>query len=323
MGKETYLAHTISQTEYEARYDKAAKKLLANKLVLAHILKGCVAEYSGCNILDIAGKYIEGEPEIGTVGVHIDDTGRELDTKVQGINSEESSQYEGNTFYDVRFNAIAPQAGRKEVIRLIINVEAQNEFSLKYPLIKRAIYYCGRMISAQYGTVFTKSDYRKLRKVYSIWVCVNTTKNFRNTITRYSISPCALEGNVIEDSKDYDMMSVVMVCLGSQKDWDGNDLIKFLGVLFHSELSAKEKKGILEKDFNIPMTENVESEVNEMCNLSQGVAQAAKERGEAAKLYELVNRYMKKNSCTVEEACDMMGVLPEEYRMAEELVREE
>lgn len=154
-------------------------------------------------------------------------------------------------------------------------------------------------------------------------VCVNPTKNFRNTITRYSISPCTLEGNVIEDSKDYDMMSVVMVCLGSQKDWDSNDLIKFLGVLFHSELSAKEKKGILERDFNIPMTEKVESEVNEMCNLSQGVAQAAKERGEASKLYELVNRCMKKNSCTVEEACDMMGVLPEEYRMAEELVREE
>ena len=45
MGKETYLAHTITQTDYEARYDRAAKKLLANKLVLAHILKDCVKEY--------------------------------------------------------------------------------------------------------------------------------------------------------------------------------------------------------------------------------------------------------------------------------------
>ena len=74
MGKETYLAHTITQTDYEARYDRAAKKLLANKLVLAHILKDCVKEYQACSIMDIAQKYIEGEPEIGTTGVYMDDS---------------------------------------------------------------------------------------------------------------------------------------------------------------------------------------------------------------------------------------------------------
>ena len=74
MGKETYLAHTITQTDYEARYDRAAKKLLANKLVLAHILKDCVKEYQACSIMDIAQKYIEGEPEVGTAGVNMDDS---------------------------------------------------------------------------------------------------------------------------------------------------------------------------------------------------------------------------------------------------------
>ena len=74
MGKETYLAHTITQTDYEARYDRAAKKLLANKLVLAHILKDCVKEYQACSIMDIAQKYIEGEPEVGTTGVYMDDS---------------------------------------------------------------------------------------------------------------------------------------------------------------------------------------------------------------------------------------------------------
>ena len=74
MGKETYLAHTITQTDYEARYDRAAKKLLANKLVLAHILKDCVKEYQACSIMDIAQKYIEGEPEVGTTGVNMDDS---------------------------------------------------------------------------------------------------------------------------------------------------------------------------------------------------------------------------------------------------------
>ena len=36
------LAHTLTQTEFDADYDKTAKKLLANKQILAQIMKGCV-----------------------------------------------------------------------------------------------------------------------------------------------------------------------------------------------------------------------------------------------------------------------------------------
>ena len=140
MGKEIYLAHTITQTDYEARYDRAAKKLLANRLVLAHILKECVREYQDCSIMDIAQKYIEGEPEVGTTGVYMDDSNspeqpdikpeamrtqatgvqatntqaikaQMMNTqpmKVQGVNNEDISQNEGTVYYDVRFNAIAP-----------------------------------------------------------------------------------------------------------------------------------------------------------------------------------------------------------------------
>lgn len=185
MGKETYLAHTITQTDYEARYDRAAKKLLANKLVLAHILKDCVKEYQACSIMDIAQKYIEGEPEVGITGVYMDDSNsheqpdikpetvvtqaaevqtmntQEVNaqamsiqamntqvTKVQGMGNEDISQNEGTVYYDVRFNAIAPSTEEHGNIRLIINAEAQNRFKPKYPLTKRAVYYGSRLISA-------------------------------------------------------------------------------------------------------------------------------------------------------------------------------
>ena len=311
MGKETYLAHTITQTDYEARYDRAAKKLLANRLVLAHILKECVREYQDCSIMDIAQKYIEGEPEVGTTGVYMDDSNspeqpdikpeamrtqatgvqatntqaikaQMMNTqpmKVQGVSNEDISQNEGTVYYDVRFNAIAPSTGEHENIRLIINAEAQNRFKLKYPLTKRAVYYGSRLISAQHGTVFTKSNYQKLRKVYSIWICVNPTKKFRNTITRYSLKPENIVGNAVEAPENYDLINIVMVCLGKMEEWNDNNLIKFLGVLFQNELSAREKKDILERDFDIPMTETFESEVDDMCNLSQGVAEEAMQKG--------------------------------------------
>ncbi|MFR2236214.1 MAG: hypothetical protein ACLS55_11915 [Lachnospiraceae bacterium] len=347
MGKETYLAHTITQTDYEARYDRAAKKLLANKLVLAHILKDCVKEYQACSIMDIAQKYIEGEPEVGTTGVYMDDSNSHEQpdikpetvvtqaaevqamnaqamntqvTKVQGMGNEDISQNEGTVYYDVRFNAIAPSTGEHDNIRLIINAEAQNRFKPKYPLTKRAVYYGSRLISAQHGTVFTKSDYQKLRKVYSIWICVNPAKRFRNTITRYSLKPETIIGNAVEAPENYDLINIVMVCLGKMEEWNDNNLIKFLGVLFQNELSAREKKDILERDFNIPMTEIFESEVDDMCNLSQGVAEEAMQKGleqgrqegiEQGRI-ELVNDGV----LTIEKAAEKAGMSVEVFRNA-------
>ncbi|MGN1188546.1 MAG: hypothetical protein ACI4R6_08625 [Lachnospiraceae bacterium] len=305
MEKETYLAHVIGQTEYEAKYDNAAKKLLANKIVLAHILKGCVKEYHDCTIQDIAEKYIEGEPEIDVSGVHMDDTNhsRKADAPIEGADTVDTSLTEGMTYYDVRFNAIAPRNGDSNdgFIRLVLNVEAQNRFRLKYPLIKRAIYYCGRMISAQHGPVFTHSEYQKLRKVYSIWVCTNPPKEFRNTITRYSIQPETLVGNAIECTGNYDLINAVMICLGKPGKKDYAGLLKFLGVLFGNEMSADAKKKIFEEEFDIPMTESFESEVCDMCNLSQGIL----ENGSAFRLIEMTVKKIKKGY-SVPETADML-----------------
>ena len=131
MPMENQLAHAITQTEYDSSYDKAAKKLLANKQILAQIMKNCVNEYSACSVDEIAEKYIEGTPEVGTVGVHVDDTNRPKKTSdvIVGSNNEDSTLTEGTINYDVRFDAIAPASegstAQKDVIRLIINVEAQ------------------------------------------------------------------------------------------------------------------------------------------------------------------------------------------------------
>lgn len=58
--EENYLAQTISQTDADARYDEGVKRLLANKSILAVIMKECVPEYRDCTTADIAEKYIEG-----------------------------------------------------------------------------------------------------------------------------------------------------------------------------------------------------------------------------------------------------------------------
>lgn len=280
-------------------------------------MKGCVDEYSECSVDEIAEKYIEGTPEVGTVGVHVDDTNRLPRTPevITGSNNEDSTLTEGTVHYDVRFDAIAPtsahDAASQDVIRLIINVEAQTAFNPGYPLTKRAIYYCSRMISAQHGPIFKKSEYGKIRKVYSIWVCTKPSDEFQNTLTRYSICPEQMIGNATEKSENYDLMSVVTICLGKPDSENYIGTLKFLDVLLSSSRAATEKKKILEEEFGVAMSEELE-EVLIMCNLSQGVkAEGRKEGisiGEIGMLVQLVRdgdlkpeRAAEKAKMTVEE----------------------
>ena len=289
-------------------------------------MKGCVDEYSECSVDEIAEKYIEGTPEVGTVGVHGDDTNRLPRTPevITGSNNEDSTLTEGTVHYDVRFDAIAPtsahDAASQDVIRLIINVEAQTAFNLGYPLTKRAIYYCSRMISTQHGSIFKKSEYGKIRKVYSIWVCTKPSDKFQNTLTWYSIRPEQLIGNATEKSENYDLMSVVTICLGKPDSENYIGTLKFLDVLLSSSRAATEKKKILEKEFGVAMSEELE-EVLIMCNLSQGVkAEGRKEGisiGEIGMLVQLVRdgdlkpeRAAEKAKMTVEEFKKIMENYP-------------
>ena len=314
MPMENQLAHAITQTEYDLSYDKAAKKLLANKQILAQIMKNCVNEYSACSVDEIAEKYIEGTPEVGTVGVHVDDTNRPKKTSdvIAGSNNEDSTLTEGTINYDVRFDAIAPasegSAEQKDVIRLIINVEAQTAFNPGYPLTKRAIYYCSRMISAQHGPIFTNSEYGKIRKVYSIWVCTHPTKEFQNTLIRYSIRPEQLIGNAVEKSENYDLMSVVTICLGESGTENYTGIVKFMDVLLSSSRAATEK--ILEEEFGVAMNEELEREVLVMCNLSQGVKAEGISIGEMRMLVKQV----RKGRVTIEEAVEDAGMTVEEFK---------
>ena len=116
MQEESYLGHQIERTSIEVRYDEAVKRLLANKLILATIMQGCVEEYRNCTVQEIAEQYIEDEPQIGTVGVNPDDTNAARDKNIHGSNTEDATLTEGTVRYDIRFYATAP-AGNGRLAR--------------------------------------------------------------------------------------------------------------------------------------------------------------------------------------------------------------
>lgn len=275
MDTETTIAKNIRIADEKAKYDAACKRLLSEKIILAWIMKQCLEEYKDCDVKEIAETYIEGQPQVAEVAVAPDETKK--GSMIQGINNEDVTMTEGIITYDIRFFAIVPAS--KDLIRLIINVEAQNDFYPGYPIPKRGIYYCSRMISSQYGTEFEESHYEDIKKVYSIWICMNPPKYRENTITRYFVAEENLVGEVKEKKANYDLLSVIMICLGSSKNKDYAGILKLLDVLLSTETSPVEKCQILEEDFQIEMTQTLESEVSLMCNLSKGVEEKGIEKG--------------------------------------------
>ena len=103
----------------------------------------------------------------------------------------------------------------------------------------------------------------------------------QNTINVYSVKEDSLIGEHVEPVNNYDLLTVVMIY--TAKDFMNlqDDVIKMLSVLLSRNLDAQERMNILEKDFNIAMTEEVKQEVDEMCNLSKGVREDGRAEGEA------------------------------------------
>lgn len=271
--EETTVAQGLRATDDSAGYDAACKRVLSEKAILARIMKACLAEYQDCDVNDIAEKYIEGQPRVSTLPVLPD----EEPSVITGMDTVDKSVREGMVTYDICFRATVPGSG--EPIALIVNVEAQNDFYPGYPLVTRGVYYCARMLSAQYGREFVGTRYGDLKKVYSIWICMDPPQNRRNTITRYRLAEEQLVGESREPVKNYDLLSIVMLCLGGPEGENYNGVLRMLDVLLSHETGEQEKRKILQDDYDIAMTRRIEKEVSVMCNLSRGVEQKGIAKG--------------------------------------------
>ena len=91
-------------------------------------------------------------------------------------------------------------------------------------------------------------------------------------ITCYQMTERNLIGDAKEPVANYDLLSVVMICLGGPEVEHYEGILKLLHTLLSNETSEKEKQEVLENEFDIPMTRELESEVSTMCNLSQSIA---------------------------------------------------
>ena len=313
---------TVSDENME-KLDASCKKMLSFKSILAWILKTCVKEFKDVSLKDIEEKYIVGTPEISQTPVHRDEVLREnevsadTDTeRIEGTRNEDSTLKEGTAVFDIKFEAVNPKK-TDEVITMIVNIESQARYYAGYPIIKRAVYYSGRLLSAQYGTVFTNSHYEKVKPIVSLWVILNPPDYRKNTLNLYSLHETQMVGDYEEKEEDYDLITVGMICLGDTEDKKCKGLIKMLSILLSSEMEVEDKKRRLSDEFDIAMTKEMESEALNMCDYSKMVEDRGIAKGKAQGVVEGLLSALKKMianaNMTPEQAMNVLDI-PEKER---------
>lgn len=303
MKQVTYLSRSLGAYGDRAELDAEAKKITADKGVLARILQGNVVELSGYELQEIE-TFIE-EVEVSKVPLVSETKTQSRTEAIVGMNTEDSVPGEGKITFDVRFYICIPE---EEHIKILLNVEIQNDYYPGYDLVPRGVFYCCRMISAQMDTEFTGEDYDGIKKVYSIWLCLNAPQIEADTVTSYSIMPKNIVGATDPERHRYDLLNVTLIGLNENSyQKKTTDLHGYLGTIFSKKLPSSEKIRILEQDYGVKPTREVKEGLQKM----QGLADWYEARGIEQGIEQGIERTTKD---LLVRLLERLGQLPEDLR---------
>ena len=268
------VASSFQLTEQMEALDAQSKNLLRYKEVLAVILKYTVEEYGEYTVREVMDFIIDGSIT-GDREVSRDRT----NTRISGEATEFAELNEKASRFDVACRAKNPRLSSMEVlVKLHVGLEAQKEYRPGYPIEKRGVYYLARMLSAQLNLLTEQTDYGRLEKCYSIWICRdNIPKREQMSISFYGFTNFKNIGNCCPRREDYDLQQLIVIRLGD-KDYrsEGEDVLEFLSTIFYPHGKGFRKK--IAKYIDLESSLMAE-EVDRMSGLGESIYLEGMEQG--------------------------------------------
>lgn len=316
MNTNTHLGQTMDNAGTAIRLDHNAKEVLADKAILAEIIHELIPGFENIPVGEVP-EYISTPPEVGQRPVH---PGQTNTGAIRGLGQESSFTGEGKALFDVFFQLRVPGANG-ETADVYVNIEAQATEAKSYTMEQRAVYYMARLISSQYERDFTKSEYEKLKKVYSIWIIFDPKTEYADSISTFSYRMRALHGKPKDDGS-YDLSQAFIVRLSENAGPDtSNRLMGLLSTIFSEKVRQQDKKDILNRIYGVPVSQELERSVGEMCNyseyilnrgLEQGVVKGRAEGREEGRISMITDLYFS-GDITKAKAQSVLGMTGEEF----------
>ncbi len=144
------------------------------------------------------------------------------------------------------------------------------------------------MISSQKERDFSNSNYNDIKRVYSIWVCMNMPEN--------SLEHIHLVKDSIVNSHEWkgkmNLVNIVMIGLAEElpEYEEKYELHRLLGALLSQDLTVNEKLNIIGNEYAIPMEKDFREDVGIMCNLSQKIKETGIEMGKREMIMKMYNK---------------------------------
>ena len=126
-----------------------------------------------------------------------------------------------------------------------------------------------RLVSSQKERDFVGTNYNDIKRVFSIWVCMNMDEN--------SMDYVHLTDDKLLGSYPWKgglaLLNIVLIGISIElpEHDEKYELHRLLSTLLSMELSVDEKLGIMAKEYNIAVDDRIREDVSAMCNLSQGI----------------------------------------------------
>ncbi len=292
-----------------AEYDAGMKHLMSNKEIIIPILQMTVPEFKTCSqeeilqCLDISSitkdDFVSDIPKI------------EKNLRLTREDSELSSLTEKLVRFDIRFRIKNPRLSTEEIrVNLHIDMEAQKSYrpsNPSYPVLKRAVYYAARDLSSQLSSITETTDYSKLEKCYSIWICAeDIPKKLQNTLTEYSLSKKDIIGVADEPDEDYDLLTVIVIRQGEKTEEKG--IFDYLNGIFTCDINR------IDKYSHIKWSEPFQREVSKVTGFGDMIYERGMRAGEQKGM--ILGALM--SGKTPEEVADMLNLPLEEIKKVQE-----
>lgn len=314
----TALGTAVSTTD--AKLDAHVKNILAFKPVLARIFKETIIECHDMSYEEIES-CIEGDVQIDVIGLN---PGTSNPSKISGNAQEDTQDGEGKITYDIRTFIRIPRSNCLVGVKILVDLEAQKQEKPGYDIAERAIYYCSRMLSSQLSVEFENSSadkvkYGNLKKVYSIWICTETSQKRANTVERYTIHRSVWPYDKCPDIPRYDLMEAIIVNISKKHDTENSssNMINMLTRLFDESLASGEKLKILKADYGLPVTTEFEREVLDMTAYAARLLNEGLEQGRSEERTEMIC-HMLQSGKTPKQIAEFCGIDMQEIEAVEQ-----
>lgn len=238
------------------------------------------------------------------------------------FNSELSGLDTGLVRLDTLIEAVIP--GEKKRIRIRFNIETQAIANPGYLITNRAQTYAAMLLATQNKDCTGSRKYANLRKVYTVWVCLNPTDDCENTVEHYGILPYPSN---VPSTTIPSLMEIVMIHLCKTYSDAGPSITDLLNLIFSVGTDDEKRQTVLKSRYKLEVDLELIREVRQMTDwiteareigleegYEQGIEKGIKQERNRHKnlLADSVLRAMQRNNLDKNSAMDLICV-PEEY----------